>query len=151
MLDKQSKTTITAKNIVLLGQDIHCLRRSNITIIIGRKSRLGYRVKNKAPAINVQSHSITFDFSLIAKISKYIKITAKKVAVASDIALEVWVICWGLIKTKELERRAIFSLLTVFTIEKVRGIVKLPISVEINNAENSMSPINKELIAIITG
>jgi hypothetical protein len=151
MLDKPNKTIITAKNIVLLGQDIHCLIRSNTTSIIGKKSKLGYRVKNKAPVINVQSHIITFDFSLIAKISKYIEMTAKRVAVASDIALDVWVICWGLIKTNELERSAIFSLLTVFIIKNVRGIAKLPTIVEINNAENSMSPINNELIATITG
>ena len=151
MLDRQSKTIITAKNIVLLGQDIHLLIKNNITSIIGKKSRLGYLVRNNAPVINVQSHNKTFDFSLIAKISKYIEITARKVAVASDIALDVWVICWGLIRTNELERRANFSLLTVFIIKNVRGIVKLPTIVEINSAENSISPINNEVIATITG
>jgi len=93
MLDKHNKTIVTAKNIVLLGQDIHFLIRSNTTSIIGMKSKLGYRVKNNAPVINVQSHIITFDFSLIAKISKYIEITANRVAVASVIALDVCVIC----------------------------------------------------------
>jgi len=151
MLDKQNKTIITAKNIVLLGHEIHFLIKSNTTSIIGKKSKLGYRVKNKAPVINVQSHINMFDFSLIAKISKYIEMTARRVAVASDIALDVWVICWGLIKTNELERSAIFSLLTVFIIKNVRGMVKLPTIVEINNAENSMSPINSELIATTTG